>query len=218
MRSGKGRPGRGLVLAGLVLIAAALALTGYNLWDDWRAGASVSQVLAQMPSPSLPAAQDAEQGEPVATLDPDEALIPDYILDPTREMPTVEIGGSDYVGTLEIPALGLSLPVLSQWSYANLRIAPCRYSGTAYQGSFVIAAHNYRSHFGQLGSLAIGDTVTFTDVDGSLFSYRVAEVQVLEPTAIEEMVMEGWDLTLFTCTIGGQARLTVRCEAAEGAG
>ena len=60
--------------------------------------------------------------------------------------------------------------------------------------------------------------MTFTDVDGSLFSYRVAEVQVLEPTAIEEMVMEGWDLTLFTCTIGGQARLTVRCEAAEGAG
>lgn len=215
MRSGKGRPGRGLVLAGLVLIAAALALTGYNLWDDWRAGASVSQVLSQMPSPSLPGDADAGAGE---TADPDETLIPDYILDPTREMPTVEIDGSDYVGTLEIPALGLSLPVLSQWSYANLRIAPCRYSGTAYQGSFVIAAHNYRSHFGQLGSLSIGDTVTFTDVDGSLFSYRVAEVQVLEPTAIEEMVMEGWDLTLFTCTIGGQARLTVRCEAAEGAG
>ena len=215
MRSGKGRPGRGLVLAGLVLIAAALALTGYNLWDDWRAGASVSQVLSQMPSPSLPGDADAGAGE---TADPDEALIPDYILDPTREMPTVEIGGSDYVGTLEIPALELSLPVLSQWSYANLRIAPCRYSGTAYQGSFVIAAHNYRSHFGQLGSLSIGDTVTFTDVDSNLFSYRVAEVQVLEPTAIEEMVMEGWDLTLFTCTIGGQARLTVRCEAAEGAG
>ena len=28
---------------------------------------------------------------------------------------------------------------------------------------------------------------------------------------IEEMAAGDWDLTLFTCTLGGQARLTLRC-------
>ena len=75
-----------------------------------------------------------------------------------------------------------------------------------------IAAHNYRTHFGPLSRITVGDRVTFTDLDGNVFYYQVAEVQVLKPTAIEEMVSDDWDLSLFTCTLGGQTRLTVRCE------
>lgn len=209
MRRRKGRPGSGLIRCGAVLIAAALVLTGYNLWDDWRAGSSVTQVLEELPQP----APLVYTPEPEA--DPDEQEIPDYLLNPDMEMPTVEVEGNDYVGTLEVPSLELSLPVLSEWSDANLRLAPCRYSGTAYKGNFVIAGHNYRSHFGPLSRLAVGAEVTFTDVDGNLFSYTVVEVEVLRPTAIEEMVSDQWDLTLFTCTLGGQTRLTVRCQASE---
>lgn len=187
-------------------MAAALLLTGYNLWDEQRAGETASRVLEQMPVTT-------EKPEP--SPDPAEQEIPDYILNPDMEMPIVEIDGNAYVGTLEIPALGLSLPVMSDWSYPKLKTAPCRYAGTAYKSGFVIAGHNYRRHFGPLSRLTPGDRVTFTDADGNVFAYDVAEIQVLKPAAIEDMVSEEWDLSLFTCTLGGQTRLTVRCERTE---
>ena len=199
-------PGVCLTAGGLLLITAALLLLVYNLWDEYRASAASSQVLEQLPEPVQTSASSAE---------PEEQEIPDYILNPDMEMPTVDIDGNLYIGTLDIPALGLSLPVMSEWSYPRLKIAPCRYAGTAYKGNFVIAAHNYRTHFGTLGNLSAGDRVTFTDVNGTLFPYDVAEVQILNPAAVEEMVSDDWDLSLFTCTLGGKTRLTVRCDKAE---
>ena len=38
------------------------------------------------------------------------------------------------------------------------------------------------------------------------------EIERLRPTAVKEMTSGDWDLTLFTCTVGGQSRVTVRCE------
>ncbi len=35
------------------------------------------------------------------------------------------------------------------------------------------------------------------------------------PAAMEEMESGDWDLTLFTCTIGGACRVTVRCQQVE---
>ena len=62
------------------------------------------------------------------------------------------------------------------------------------------------------------DSFRFTDVDGNRFAYQVVVRETLEPTAIDEMQSEedgAWDLTLFTCTIGGQSRVTVRCVQVE---
>ena len=59
----------------------------------------------------------------------------------------------------------------------------------------MIAAHNYRTHFGLLESLAPGAQVKFTDVEGNVFSYEIAEIVILEPTAIEELLSDEWNLT-----------------------
>ena len=128
------------------------------------------------------------------------------------DMPTQEIDGQNYIGTLQIEALELSLPVISEWSYSRLQIAPCRYAGSVYMDNMVIAAHNYTSHFGRLKELSQGDAVTFTDIDGNIFRYRVTEIETLQPYSVKEMTSGDWDLTLFTCTIGGRTRVTVRCE------
>ena len=48
-------------------------------------------------------------------------------------MPEETIDGRSYIGVLEIPSLSLQLPVIGSWSYAELREAPCRYAGSAYQ-------------------------------------------------------------------------------------
>ena len=192
--------GKGLIFTGLLLIAAALFLTGYNLFDQMRAQRSAAQAAAQL-AERLPQTRQTD--------------VPDYLLTPEMEMPVETIDGVDYVGVLRIPALALELPVINQWSYPLLKIAPCRYSGSAYQNNLVLCAHNYASHFGNLKNLHIGDAVTFTDMDGNLFSYQVAELETLPPQATEEMENGDWDLSLFTCTVGGQSRVTVRCTAEQ---
>lgn len=216
----RGRGGRFLMAGGVALVAASLALTGWNLLDDRRAGAEAERAVAALEGAVYAAAAPAPQDAPApADARPGETLLPDYVLNPEMEMPTArDADGREYVGTLELPTLGLELPVLEDWSYPGLRVAPCRYSGSAYQAGFVIAAHNYRSHFGRIGALSPGDRVLFTDVDGNVFPYSVIEIQTLEPTATEEMCSDAWDLSLFTCTLGGQKRLTVRCERTEETG
>ena len=139
-----------------------------------------------------------------------EVYIPDYILNPDMKMPEIEIDGNLYIGTLYFPALELELPVMSNWSYPGLKIAPCLYSGSIYKEDAVIAAHNYVSHFGRLSELSQGDVAYFTDVDGNVFNYEIVVQEVLIPTAIEEMKKSDADLTLFTCTIGGASRFTTR--------
>ena len=144
--------------------------------------------------------------------DDGEVEIPDYILNPNMDMPEQNIDGDDYIGVLKIPSLSLELPIISRWNDARLRTAPCRYVGSAYTDDMVIAGHNYDSHFGRLKTLDIDDEVSFVDMAGNEFVYRVVETEILQPTAIEEMQSGDWDLTLFTCTIGGRTRVTVRCE------
>ena len=191
--------GRFLIRLGLLLIAAALCFIIYNLYEEHRAREQSGQAL------------DALQEYIPGSDQNDDTSMPDYMLNPDMEMPTQTINGIDYIGVLEIPSLNLELPVICQWSYPNLRIAPCRYSGSAYSGGLVIAAHNYDSHFGRLKTLQTDDEVIFTDIDGNTFTYKVAVMEILEPLATEEMKSEEWDLSLFTCTIGGRSRVTVRC-------
>ena len=188
------------ILSGLLLIAAAFFLTGYNIYDEYRAKCSARQALDEIRIEE----QDEEEQE-------DEPEIPDYILNPDMEMPVQRIDGVEYIGVLQIPSLNLELPVVSSLSPPSLKIAPCRYEGSAYKDDLIIAAHNYVSSFGNLSKLQVGDPVIFKDVDGNEFSYEVAEMEVLQAAAVEEMRSGDWDLTLFTCTLSGQSRTTIRC-------
>ena len=207
-----------MICLGLLLIAAALFLAAYNIYDERRAEQAAHETVEQLEA-CLPAESPAEtlpEGmETLPPAGPGEVEIPDYVLDPNHEMPVRNIGGEDYIGVLEVPSLGLMLPVMSEWSYPRLKIAPCRYTGSAYQGNLIIAAHNYRSHFGNLKELCEGDVVCFTDMDGNVFSYEVVLLEILQPTDVDEMESGDWDLTLFTCTVGGKSRVTVRCERTD---
>ena len=131
------------------------------------------------------------------------------------EMATVEAEGYDCIGILSIPVLNLELPVLADWSYAKLKKAPCHYYGTYYEKDFVIAAHNYQTHFGRLPELITGDIVIFTDVNGVVYCYEIVLFETLPKDATKEMITSGFDLSLYTCTPGGANRITVRCNAVE---
>ena len=206
----KTRLGNVLLAAGALFLAAALLLTGSNLVETYQAGQASARLSQAVFSRIESQTQEADSLSQ-ATLAGGEEETPEHLLNPEMEMPVEEIEGNGYIGLLEIPALGLSLPVMSQWSYPNLKLAPCRYSGSAYTGNFTIAGHNYSTHFGPIGGLNAGDSITFTDMQGNRFFYEVQVVETLEAAAVADMVSEEWDLTLFTCDLSGESRVTVRC-------
>lgn len=194
----KAKRGTVWINAGLLLIAAALFLSVYNEWESHEARDSARQVIAQL-CDALPT----------------EAAEPTTLPDVRREMPVKTINGRDYIGVLSIPSLELELPVISQWDYPALKVAPCRYSGSLYQDNLIICAHNYASHFGKLKELQPGDIVLFTDMDEHVVTFQMVERETLNPMDAEGMEAGDWDLTLFTCTIDGQTRVTIRFERVE---
>lgn len=129
---------------------------------------------------------------------------------PGIEMPGEKVNGHEYIGTLSIPSLGLKVPVQRNWSYENLSVSPCRYSGSAYAGNLAIIAHTY--HFGKLSSLALDATITFTDMENNVFRYVVREKNTISPNDANEIAHSGYDLTLVTCTLSGTKRVAVYCE------
>ncbi len=196
-----------LIIIGLLLIAVALSFTLYNLYDERRAEVSVQNILEVLPTP--------RPTSMIGDGDLKEEEISDYRLNPNMDMPSEIVDGKDYIGILQIPALHLTLPIISEWSYPNLKMAPCRYTGSVYLDNMVIAAHNYASHFGTIKNLKVGDRMYYTDADGNVFTYSVVETEVLKHNAVEAMTSGNWDLTLFTCTWSGQNHVTVRCEKIE---
>ena len=187
-------PGLVCIVLGVVLLLAAGGLYAYNRYEDAHAGAEAQTVVADLQ-------QKVETPEPEAESGP---------LDP--ELPVVEVDGNEYVGEISIPAIGIDLPVMSEWSYPRLKIAPCRQFGSSRTDDLVIAAHNYESHFGKIGTLALGDEVRFTDMDGIENHYTVSAIEVHDPTDVEAVEHSGHDLVLYTCTYGGKTRIVVFCD------
>lgn len=204
----KKKKGKILITGGLLLLAAALSLTVYNVREARRAGDTSQKAVEALEREIAEKREAAETGGDGQQ----DGQLPLYEQYPDIEMPVAVEDGWEYIGILEIGALGLKLPVLSEWSYPGLRMAPCRYKGSVYSHDMIVAAHNYSSHFGNLKTLAPGEEIVFTDVLGNRFVYALADMEELPGTAVEDMEAGEWDMTLFTCTLGGKSRVTLRCE------
>lgn len=203
---------------GAALILSALVLLLHNRYADARAGREAETLLAGVEAAISQGTADGpeetrrQETRPTGEENGTEPTAAEA-LDP--EMPVAMLEGYGYVGYVEIPALGLKLPVMSDWDYTRLEIAPCRQFGSSRTDDLVIAAHNYESHFGKLTSLTAGDSVTFTDMDGIVNEYVVNKVEVLDPHSVEEVEHSGYALVLYTCTYGGKTRVTVFCDRAS---
>jgi sortase A len=206
---------------GVLFLIASILLYIYNMWDTNRADETAAAALEILVSNNSRISAREETSETGTVPEKEETqtsggsgeedAIPDYQLNPDMDMPMQEANGQQYIGVIDIEGISVTLPVISDWDYQKLKLAPCRYSGSAYQPGFVIMAHNYAGHFGKLDTLSYGSRVTFTDVDGNIFEYEVADIEILKRTDVEDMKSDAWDLTLFTCTVGGSSRVTVRC-------
>lgn len=192
-----------LMALGLILIAGAAGLFLWNQQEADRAATASAELM-----PKLNAVIMANAGDE-ASKTPD-LPIP---MEPEKPVMTaVEIDGHSYIGYLTIPRLGLELPVMEEWSDENLKIAPCRFTGTTMEENLVLAAHNYKKHFGPIRRLKPGDQVIFVDMENVTTVYEVASTDAVAPTAVEEVTAGAYDLALVTCTYGGNTRLVVYCD------
>lgn len=182
------RIGTIFVIFGLVLICSALSLLFYNSYQEQKAYKETENVLSALEGETQNSTQADSSNET-----------------------TVDVNGYDYIGVIEIPKIEIKLPVLSEWDYARLKIAPCRQFGSISTDDIVIAAHNYKKHFGSLSSLNIGDEIILTDTSKNTHEYSVARIEVLNPTDVEKVQNSGYDLVLYTCTYGGKTRVTLFC-------
>ena len=132
------------ILVGVLLMASAFGLIAFNSWEDGRAGKRAESAAEQLAKTMPEASQAFSDGE---------VVYPDYVLNPNMDMPVRELHGQYYIGLLDIPAIGASLPVQQEWSYPNMKVSPCRYTGSVYLNNMVICAHNYQTHFGKLEEL-----------------------------------------------------------------
>ena len=187
--------GNALICLGAAALLAASGLMLFNRQEESAAAAAVNTALPQVMEEIR---QQRETGP-----------LPDPY---SEEMREVTIGDDRYIGYLSIPELELDLPVMTDWSYPKLKLAPCRYSGATKTDDLVVMAHNYARHFGRIDTLSAGDEVIFTDMEGVVTRYTVTALDVLDASAVDEMTAGDYDLTLFTCTYGGQSRVTVRCD------
>ncbi len=173
------------MLIGCMLLLIACGWYVYNIVEDNHAGQQAEELLNKF---------DDKQKVP------EEA-----------NNSAITVDGDDFCGKVIIEKLSVELPVYDKWNYTRLKSAPCRYTGSIDTNDIIIAAHNYKSHFGSLNKLIIGDEIEFVDVYGKSHKYEVCELTTLDGTAVSDMQSGGWDFTLFTCTKGGKQRVTVRC-------
>ena len=198
----KGIAGRLLTAAGVLLLLASLLLLRENRLEahhaEEYAARKVSELREEAPATALPAELIAELPE----------------TEEVQELRVVSIDGYGYIGTLTLPEPMPELPIMAEWDYERLRLAPCRQFGSPLTDDLVIAAHNYPSHFGHLSELCEGDAVCFTDMDGRRNAYTVREVRTLSPDEVDAVRESGFALTLYTCSYGGKKRIAVFCDRA----
>ena len=174
------------LIIGCILLLIACGWYVYNIIEDKNAGQYASDILDKLNEAQN---QNTDNNSSVMMVD-----------------------GDAFCGKIIIEKLSVELPVYDEWNYTYLKSAPCRYSGSINTNDVIIAAHNYKSHFGALSKLIIGDDVELVDAYGKSHLYEVCGIVTLDGTAVEDMQSGGWDFTLFTCTKGGEQRVTVRCK------
>lgn len=161
------RRGRILRIAGLMLLAAALALGGYVWWLLWGTGLTTRAAQNEL-RPRFE--------ERIATKAPEEA----------EGERVVRVPGQA-VAILRIPDIDVDYVVVEGTDTESLKKGPGHYASTAYPweetGRVGIAGHRttYGAPFWSLDELEPGDRIVLATEYG-VFDYRVTASRIIEPS------------------------------------
>ena len=143
-----------------------------------------------------------------------QSLIPepqDAPLEERRDnaMSVLSVEGTNFVGLLEMPKWGSVLPVGNDWGKVSKY--PCRFSGSAYDSTLQIGATTQKGQYDFYREISVGDTVTFTDMEGNRFSYQVSDIRYEKHADRETLQKQTAALTLFIKNIYSFEYIIIFC-------
>lgn len=110
------------------------------------------------------------------------------------------------IGTLKVPSLDITLPVISEMNDDLLKLSVCRFYGPMPNqvGNICIAGHNYNdgSFFSNIPRLSIGDSITLTDLSHNQTNYTVYEkyeISASDTSCTSQETNGQKEITLVTC-------------------
>ena len=140
-------------------------------------------------------------------------------VDVPDEQKSVANDGTVYytIGVINIPSIKVNYPILSTYSDALLKIAPCKFHGPNPNevGNLCIAGHNYKNSkfFSKVPNLKSGDKIEITDLGGNTVTYTVYDKFIVNPDELEctSQLTEGKrEITLITCTNDNKKRYIIK--------
>lgn len=179
------------------------SLDGEKYDKIWQEALAYNQALLQRENPYLLSQEQKDQYESL-----------------------LDLGGSGIMGYIEIPAIGVSLPMYHGTSESVLQIAVGHLDWSSLpvggEGSHcILSGHRGLPSarlFSDLDKLVVGDTFTLGILD-EVLTYEVDQILIVEPQDTKALAIEpGKDLcTLVTCTPYGinTHRLLVRGHRVE---
>lgn len=223
---------KGLLLAAAVLFGAGLAVLAYPHVCQWEYDQRSRQEAAAFVQTRETDAPDTRLEELYRMLVSENERLSaegqDGLADPfAYEQPAVDLAryglADNRVAYLDIPAIGVVLPVYLGASEQNMALGAVHLTGTSYpvggtSSNAVIAAHRgfaQAAMFRDVENLSPGDMVEIENFRETLL-YRVVETQVVDPDDLDAVLIRpGCDLlTLSTCHPYGsnEYRFLVVCE------
>lgn len=124
----------------------------------------------------------------------------------------------DFIGSLNIPSLGINYPILSETSTELLKVSLNKYWGANPNevGNMVVIGHNYKNNkfFGKLPNIEIGAIVQVTDLKSRTLDYKVYTTDIIDPydnSCTSQLTNGQTEVTLITCYYeNGNAHATKR--------
>jgi sortase A len=179
------------LLSGTVMLAAALVTLLFWQWNIHAAAKAAG-----------------EYARTLRTLIPEpQGAVPEQRQD--NAMAVLSLNGTDFVGILEMPAFGSSLPVGADWG--NTSRHPCRFSGSVYDGSIRIGATSQPGQYDFFREISVGDSLYFTDMTGNRYGYVVTDIRYTTHADMEGTPGRDADLLLFIRNVYAFEHILIYC-------
>ena len=223
---------RGTTIILLLVLIAGLSLLLYPTLADWwnsmtqsRAVASYVEAVAQIDDEQYARLwnEALEYNRSLTSRDND------YLLNQEQKATyeeILDIGGLGIMGYIEVPSIGVTLPIYHGTDETVLQVAIGHLEWTSLpvggkSSHCVVSGHRGLPSarlFTDLDKLVVGDTFMFRVLD-EILTYEVDQILIVEPHETDDLkIVEGEDLcTLITCTPYGvnSHRLLVRGHRVE---
>jgi sortase A len=208
------RRGAGLLLAGVLVLGACGGDDDAAAPPSSTSAPTTTAARATTTTPTTTTSTSSTSTSTSTTSTTTTTPPPTTVALPVPEPPPAEDGTTEprvEVGSIEIPAIGLSKPMWEGIRLATLNNGPGHWPGTAMPGevgNVVVAGHrvSHNADFRHVDDLVAGDDVIMTTPAGR-FVYKVVSTEIVKPDAlwVVDQTPEA-TATLFACHPPGSVR------------